>query len=241
MKISVIVPAFNEEKLLGATLQNLQVSLTAFTARGWETEVIVCDNNSTDRTQEIARNAGAKVVFEPENQIARARNTGAAAATGDWIIFVDADTHPSRELFADVADAIAAGKCIAGGVTVCLDEPNLLGKIIVFIWNCLSRWRRWMPGPFHFCETAVFRKLGGCNTILYSSEDVDLSIRLKRYGRTIGRTVVILHDHPVVTSARKLKLYKTWDYVRFMAKTVFTGGKTLTDKKECHTWYDGRR
>ena len=70
----------------------------AFVRRGWGVELIVCDNNSTDRTAEIARNAGARVVFEPVNQIARARNRGAAAATGDWLIFVDADSHPSAGL-----------------------------------------------------------------------------------------------------------------------------------------------
>ena len=54
----------------------------------------------------MAAATGATVVFEPVNQIARARNTGAAAATGDWLIFVDADSRPSAELFADVQEAI---------------------------------------------------------------------------------------------------------------------------------------
>ena len=55
----------------------VQAAAETFVRRGWETEVVVCDNNSTDRTAEIARAAGARVVFEPFNQIARARNTGA--------------------------------------------------------------------------------------------------------------------------------------------------------------------
>ncbi len=101
MKVSVVIPAFNEARLLGETLRHVQAALTVFTSRGWGVEIIVCDNNSTDATAEIARAAGATVVFEPENQIARARNSGAAAATGDWLIFVDAaleqnlgDTNP---------------------------------------------------------------------------------------------------------------------------------------------------
>ena len=106
VQISVIVPAFNEEKLLGASLAEIKTAAAAFTRLGWDFELIVCDNNSTDRTADIARAAGAKVVFEPVNQIARARNCGAAAATGDWLIFVDADSHPSAELFADVAEQI---------------------------------------------------------------------------------------------------------------------------------------
>ena len=94
MKISVIVPAFNEEKLIGETLRKIQAAMPAFARAGWETQLVVCDNNSTDRTAELARAAGALLVFEPINQIARARNRGAAAATGDWLIFVDADSHP---------------------------------------------------------------------------------------------------------------------------------------------------
>ena len=112
--ISIIIPAFNEERLIGETLRQVQAAMAVFPQRGWEAELIVCDNNSTDRTGEVARAAGATVVFEPVNQIARARNSGAAAATGDWLIFVDADSHPSTGLFEDVAAQIESGRCLAG-------------------------------------------------------------------------------------------------------------------------------
>src|SRR6266545_6169529 len=103
MRVSVVIPAFNEERLIGETLRHVQSSMTAFSRRNWETELIVCNNNSTDRTAEIAQAAGATVVFEPVNQIARARNRGVEGASGDWLIFVDADSHPSTELFDEVA------------------------------------------------------------------------------------------------------------------------------------------
>src|SRR5215471_15202166 len=77
MKISIVIPAFNEEKLLPATLKAVNEARSAFGDRGWQSELIVCDNNSSDGTAVIAREAGAQVVFEPVNQIARARNTGA--------------------------------------------------------------------------------------------------------------------------------------------------------------------
>src|SRR5256884_4138853 len=109
MKISVIVPAFNEEKFIARSLRKIKAASDALSALGWESEIIVCDNNSTDRTAEKARAAGATVVFEPVNQISRARNKGAAAAGGDWLVFVDADSYPSRELFADLAAAIQSG------------------------------------------------------------------------------------------------------------------------------------
>ena len=98
MKISVVVPAFNEEKLLGKSLAAIRSACSAFTDLGWDWEIVVCDNNSTDRTSEIARETGATVIFEPINQISRARNRGASAATGDWLIFVDADSFPAAPL-----------------------------------------------------------------------------------------------------------------------------------------------
>src|SRR5690348_3708734 len=90
MKVSIVVPAYNEEKMLPLSLGAIRKALEAFDAIGWQTEVIVCNNNSTDRTAEVSQENGAKVVFEPVNQIARARNRGASEATGDWLIFVDA-------------------------------------------------------------------------------------------------------------------------------------------------------
>src|SRR5438270_7211316 len=106
-------------------------AMEAFAERGWPAELIVCDNNSDDRTAEIARAAGARVVFEPINQIARARNAGAIAATGDWLVFVDADSHPSPELFADVAVEIQSGKCLAGGVTMRMDQHYFVAGMVV--------------------------------------------------------------------------------------------------------------
>ena len=115
MKLSIIIPAFNEQKLLPATLESVFAAAKAISARHWDHEVIVCDNNSTDRTAEIAGARGARVVFEPVNQIGRARNRGASVATGDWLVFIDADSHPSQALLEDVCRAIAEGRCLAGG------------------------------------------------------------------------------------------------------------------------------
>ena len=77
MRVSVVIPAFNEEKLLPATLAAVRAAAGAFADRGWSWECVVCDNNPTDCTAELARAAGATVVFEPVNQIGRARDAGA--------------------------------------------------------------------------------------------------------------------------------------------------------------------
>ena len=241
MRISVIVPAFNEEKLLGASLAEIRNAAAAFTRLGWPFELVVCDNNSTDRTADIARAAGAKVVFEPVNQIARARNAGAAAASGDWFIFVDADSHPSAELFADVAEQIRSGKCLAGGATIRLDEKLLLAEIITRFWNGLSRWQRLMAGSFIFIEAAAFRAVGGFSRELYAGEELDLSQRLKKFARGTGKGLVILHRHPLKTSARKIKLYSPRELLGFFGKAMFNQRRMLTSRKAAFLWYDGRR
>ena len=120
LKVSVVAPAFNEERLLAGSLVATRTAMRAFEEAGWMTELIVCDNNSTDRTAEIAREAGAEVVFEPVNQIARARNAGAARASGDWLVFVDADSYPTLDLFREMVVQVASGRVLAGGATVTL-------------------------------------------------------------------------------------------------------------------------
>jgi len=241
VRISVIVPAFNEERLLGETLRQIQAAMAAFTRRQWTAELIVCDNNSTDRTAEIARAAGARVVFEPINQIGRARNRGAEAATGDWLLFIDADSHPSAALFDDVAAAIATGRCLAGGSTIRLEHGYPAGNIITQLWNSVSRTFRWVAGSFIFCETAAFRQLGGFDINLFASEEIELSKRLKKLARTQRKRIVILHRHPILTSARKLRLYTPGEHFKFIAKTILRRGKTLANRDACSPWYDGRR
>src|SRR6185436_17633284 len=153
MKISVIVPAFNEEQFLEKTLAQIKAAAGALANTGWGTELIVCDNNSTDRTAEIARAAGAKVVFEGKNQISRARNAGAAAASGEWLLFIDADSSPDFSLFNEMIESLKTGKVIAGGSTIAIDNPRLDVQLVVRLWNLTSRAMRWAAGTFVFCET----------------------------------------------------------------------------------------
>ena len=241
MHISVIVPAFNEEQDIAASLGSIRRAMTAFDEVHWSSELIVCDNNSTDRTAAIARDEGAQVVFEPINQISRARNTGATRATGDWLIFVDADSQPSPELFVDVVLTIQNGKCIAGGSTLCFENPDPAVAVLGWSWNTISRLTRWAAGSFVFCEATVFREAGGFSQELYAAEEVDLFRRLKRTARRRGKTIVILHGHPLRTSARKARLYTSREALVLLVRTIGQRGRTLRSAEEYSLWYDGRR
>lgn len=238
MKLSVIVPAFNEEILLLETIGCIRAGVSAL---AWPVELIVCDNNSADRTAEIARGAGATVVFEPVNQIARARNAGAACASGDWLIFIDADTCPSAALFTEMALHIESGNCLAGGSTIALEGADWAVRLAVSLWNRMSRMTRWAAGAFIFCEAAAFREIGGFNEEFYASEEIDFSRRMKKHARRRGRSMVILHRHPLQSSARKARLYSWREMSGIALKSVLTGGNSLKKKDNCFAWYDGRR
>jgi glycosyltransferase involved in cell wall biosynthesis len=221
LKVSVVVPAFNEERLLAGSLAAIRAAMQVFE----QAELIVCDNNSTDRTAEIAR----------------AANAGAAQASGEWLVFVDADSYPSKELFRETANAILGGRCLAGGATVSLQSADPAIRLWVAAWNFLSRRARWAAGSFIFCEAAAFRRLGGFSQDLYAAEEIELFGRLKRLARLERRSIVILHRHPLLTSARKAQLYTKREHLLFILKTLLLGGRNLRSRESCHAWYDGRR
>ena len=241
MKISIIVPAFNEERLLPESLSRIRAAMQAVTDAGWASELIVCDNNSTDRTAEIARAAGAQVVFEPVNQISRARNAGAARASGDWLLFVDADSYPDAGLFRNVVEVIRQGRCVAGGATVRVDTSNVIARGVVAWWNAVSRVAKWAAGSFIFCEAETFRRIGGFSEEWFAAEEIDLFRRLKREARRHRRRIVILSRHPLITSGRKAQLYTFRDAVRFYFRMLITGGRALRTSEGAFLWYDGRR
>lgn len=241
--ISIIVPAFNEEKLLAASLRAVKTAAAqAFTAAGLGWELVVCDNNSSDRTAEIARAEGAKVVFEPINQIGRARNTGAAAAAGEWLLFIDADSQPSFDLLADAAKLTRRPDVMLAGTTMTMDEATFLFRFACAVWNRMSRLRRLVAGSFILVRAAAFREVGGFDLKFFAGEEIDLALRLqKAVGRRERQRTVILHRHPLLTSARKLRLYRKGELLRFLFKSLFRPMKTASSRADCALWYDGRR
>src|SRR5258706_7281326 len=97
MKISLVVPAFNEERLLPGSLSSMRAAMQGFARLGWHSELIVCDNNSTDRTAEIAIAAGGEGGFEPVNPINRARHARAAPAPRGSSLFFGSAFPPRVE------------------------------------------------------------------------------------------------------------------------------------------------
>ena len=156
-------------------------------------------------------------------------------------MFVDADSYPSRELFADLAVLIESGRCLGGGAVVKMDRAVGWTRLFIPLWNGISRLNRWAAGSFVFCEATVFRALGGFSQELYAAEELEFSERLKKLALQRKKKVVILHRHPLVTSARKAHLYSLREHLGMLVRTLRHRGENLKDRSSCTLWYDGRR
>lgn len=203
MLISIVIPAFNEAKIIAQTLKRIQFAIKEHNINAVSWEIIVCDNNSTDQTAELAARAGATVIFEPSNQIAKARNKGASIAKGTWLLFIDADTYPSPELITDVLEVINAGDFIGCGTTIEVVGGTLFNKLRMERLNPLFRLLKFSGGAFLLCQKEAFNEISGFSTNLYAYEEIDFVFRLKKYARRQGKKFTVLHHHPVITSGRK--------------------------------------
>jgi glycosyltransferase involved in cell wall biosynthesis len=240
MKLSVIVPAYNESKRISACLAHLNTALRAMEGLSWE--LIVVDNKSTDSTPALARQAGATVVFEPVNQIAKARNAGGRAASGDWLLFVDADTHVSPETLREMLCSVGSGRVVGGGTILRYDRSPGLWRWFLWVSNHLViPLLRWTPGCFIFCRRDAFREVGGFDERLFAGEDVEFGKAMKRWGKKHRLQVAILRRHPPVTSMRKLELYGSREVFILIFRWLVLPRRTLMDKRHLHVFYDGRR
>lgn len=231
---SVIIPAYNEEVYLPNTLQHLKEAMADISLKG---EIIVVDNNSCDETARIARNNGAVVVFEQVNQISRARNCGARRAQGKFLIFLDADTTVSTELVRTALDNLCGGTCCGGGVIVTASEATpAAARHVMEFWNRLSRKLGLAAGCFIYCLREAFEQVGGFSEMVYASEEIWLSRGLRSWGRKHNMDFVIIEDHPITTSLRKLQWYSPSKLVMLSAP-VLLFPPAVFFKSLCSTWY----
>ena len=239
--LSVVVPAYNEQKLLAQSLDSTRRALLANGLEPGQWEFIVCDNASTDATARIAARAGARVVPESHRQIARARNTGAAAARGRWLLFVDADTRPDAALLAATLAAMADRRICGGGATVASGGAGPGVTLAIETWNLISRSLGLAAGGYVFCRRRAFLDVHGFNEEFYAGEELDFSRRLKQWGRLHGQQFVILAGVRFTTSLRKVELYDSAELRSLLLRGLLRPRRMLRDKSMLGMWYDGRR
>ncbi|HTM27200.1 MAG TPA: glycosyltransferase [Vicinamibacterales bacterium] len=228
--ISFIIPAYNEEALLGETLDAINLAAAPI---GQPYEVIVVDDGSTDRTAAIAAERGARVVTVRLRHIAAARNAGARTARGELLVFVDADTIMPGIVLAAALQAIEAGAVGGGaGALQDTDDPRW-GRAALCMASWIMRQLKWAAGCFFFVRRDIFERVGGFDERYFASEEIHLSRAVKKHGR-----FVILRGK-VITSGRKGRLFGGRAiFVQFAAALW---PSTLKRRERLGLWYDGQR
>lgn len=208
---------------------------SAADSAGQPYEVIVVDDASTDRTARIAAAEGACVILIAARQIAKARNAGAAAASGETLIFVDADTLIAPAVVTATLRAIAGG-AVGGGAPARLDEASPgYAKLLMWLVARTGRLARIANGCYFFCTKPAFERAGGFDERLFAGEEIALSRTLKRQGR-----FVILREY-VVTSGRKMRTHSLRELVGTFLRILLSGRRALKDRSRLGVWYGPRR
>lgn len=230
--ISFIVPAYNEERLLGATLDALHAGGRAV---GEHYELIVVDDASTDQTALVAQRHGALLVSVAHRQIAATRNSGAREAQGELFIFVDADTIVDEAVTRSAVQAMRDG-AVGGGAAVQFDAAvPLYGRLMMPVLVRLLRAARLAAGCFLFCTRSAFVAVGGFDEAFYGAEELVMSRALKRYGK-----FVILRQ-VVTTSGRKLRTHSAREVLMVMGRLALRGPRAVKQRQGMELWYAERR
>lgn len=230
--VSFVIPAHNEEPMLPATLRAIHEAAAACAI---EHEVIVADDASTDLTASVASASGARVVLVQHRQISATRNSGARVATGDLLVFVDADTQINKDVLRRALEAVAGG-AVGGGAAMRFDgQVPLYARALLPLLTGGMRSLRLAAGCFVFCTRAAFEAVGGFDERLFGAEEIALSVALKKIGR-----FVILREG-VLTSGRKLRTYSGLEVLGIMARGALSGGKMLERRDQMGLWYGPRR
>lgn len=226
--VSFVVPAWNEERWLPAALACIH---EAAAAAGRPYEVVVADDGSTDRTAELATAAGARVVSVAHRQISATRNSGARAARGDLLIFVDADTQVNEAVVSAALAALDAG-AVGGGAGIDFDgRVPLWSRLTLPLFLLAFRLSRFAAGCFFFCRRADFEAVGGFDPGVYAGEEILLSRALRRRGR-----FVVLREK-VRTSGRKLRGHSGPETWRVFWGLAWRGEQGLRSREHLDLWY----
>lgn len=205
-RMSVIIPAHNEEDYIGHCLRSVR---TAERRLPKPVEAVVVLNRCTDRTAAIARELGATIIHEDARNLARIRNAGIRASTGAVIVTIDADSYMSDNMLAEVSHRLATGRYVGGGVRIMPERMSvgIFFSTMTFAPRLLLE-RCW-AGMF-WTRREYFDAAGGFDEDMVSAEDVAFAMRLRAFGQTKGlRYGIIMRAH-IVTSCRKFDLFGDW-------------------------------
>ena len=228
--ISFIVPDYNEEAELPETLGAIRSA-----AAGYEHEIVLVNDGSTDATGPIGEEFGALLISIERRQIAAARNAGAAAARGNIFVFVDADTRIGPEHVRGAVETLESG-CSGGGARLATDrEIPRWGRIFFRVFTTLYFGLNFGAGAFLFTTRENFFAVGGFDEIYFAGEEVFFTIALRQLGQ------FRLLPEPAMTSGRKLRMYSGWKIFARSLSLIFGGPRGVMSRKKLDMWYGGER
>ncbi|MCD6404737.1 MAG: glycosyltransferase [Planctomycetes bacterium] len=235
--ISVVIPAWNEERRIRRTLEALFLCVRRLKAAGGRAEVIVVDNHSSDRTVEEARRFDVRIVSEERRLIAAVRNRGARAAHGDYLVFLDADSRPSANALVRIYRTLEGGGFVGGGVRI---RPRRWSALFLAVYAAvpLARVVWGVSAGMIFATREAFRALGGFDERLFAAEDLEFAKALKACGRAQGLFFANLHDVFITTSVRKFEKATLRDFLIF--PRYLLDKESVTNPENCRFWYAAR-
>ncbi|MFH0863585.1 MAG: glycosyltransferase [Candidatus Gottesmanbacteria bacterium] len=217
MLVSVVIPAYNEEKYLAKTL----ASLTSQNHPNFDFEIIVANAESTDKTAEIAKNYSVKVIKVPKINPATARQKGIEASQGDIIACVDADTLVPSGHLQTIVDEFNRDPKTVGLTGIIEGWGGPFWQNFIYKWiNTIFCKFNFILGAYGFqgqsfaFRKSAFLKIGGFNTQLHTGEDFDLGQRMSKVGsiKLIPKTFGIssirrIKEGPIKTISRGFLSY----------------------------------
>lgn len=233
-KISVIIPALNEEKLLARTLESLRKQ----TYPRSDFEIVVADNGSTDRTAEIARQFGANVYeYTDIKRCGATRQFGATKAKAPILAFTDADAVVPKDWLSTIDTLLKDPKLVCVGGKVIPDGNNFVVSSIFAFYNFFHLfsqrfYKTLLWGSNLAVRKDAYEKVGGYNTSISTSDDWDLVLRLqKKYGK---ESVIYSEKLRVYVSSRRQSnpkaLFKySWDGISNYINVVMLGRLKSSD------------
>ncbi len=235
IKLSVIIPAYNEEEYLPKCLAALKQARSQLPGQA-DVETIVVDNASTDRTAEIAKAEGARIVKEPEHHLSKIRNTGARAARGEHLLFVDADSIVHTSTLKCVVQMLENDHVIGGGGYVAYDGRRFY-RFISDLLNFVVVRRGGAWGTFIYCRNDAFRSIGGFDESLYGTEELAFAKALRKEAKRTGAEFAVIREILVTASSRRL--HKQIPMLAKRPFLIFNLRKNMQDPELCRkVWYD---
>ncbi len=237
--LSLVIPAWNEERYITPTLEAVFRAVRRLKAAGGTVEVVVVDNESSDATVERARAFPVRIVTEERHCIAAVRNAGARAARGRFLAFVDADSHPSENSLLRIREALSTGRYAGGGVRI-HPERWFVRLLPLFLLAPCMRILLGVSAGMIFVTREDFEAVGGFDEGFYAAEDLRFVTALKRRADKTGKKFANLSDVHITTSVRKFDKAGWWDWLVF--PKYLLNPESARRPENCRLWYsEGHR